>query len=275
VHGSPPGSPKGVARRPSEKGALLALRRAREHAFTSTNPLHGKNLNGLPQHLHQSTHAAGSAQHASEEDRNYPLGVPRRMPPLDAPQLNRLLAKPGAIVEDWSAASLSELFLYAAVEGSRLSIAISRVGAAEQPLVYVNPGFETLTGYQNDDVLGRNCRFLQSDATDPASVAIVKNAVYTHTACRVQLYNTSADGRGFWNILSLHPVNMANSTAEDLSGHGAAHGHVHGVRRDKIKPALGEYVVGMQTEVSRSELGDILEGSARWSRRHGGMHAPL
>lgn len=83
------------------------------------------------------------------------------------------------------------LLLRACVEASGLSVTIARAGSAEQPLVWVNSGFEALTGYSAAEALGRNCRFLQSEATDPAAVSEIKAAILMHRGCRAQLYNVS------------------------------------------------------------------------------------
>jgi len=299
VAASRDGSPGDLPRRHSgvERGALGTLRRAREAAAEKLErsaldakmhvaanggsaPLPGQvspdsvgsSSNATLSHTGSAARLVSARLAAAEDGRANPMGIPRRMAPIDGMLLERRLrdgGKPdGHDPGIKPAEALQELLLRAAVEGSRISLCISRVGAAEQPLVYVNPGFEALTGYSSEDVLGRNCRFLQTDATDPGNVGQVKQAVAIHAACRVPLYNQSANGRGFWNLLSLHPVNLSSSTADDVSTHAAAHGHVHGVRKDKTKPGLGEYVIGVQTEVSRSELSDIISEASRWRARY-------
>lgn len=74
------------------------------------------------------------------------------------------------------------------------------------PIVYANAGFARLTGYTVDEVLGRNCRFLQGEGTDPAAVARISRALAGAEPCRLVLRNFRKDGTPFWNELALSPV---------------------------------------------------------------------
>jgi PAS domain S-box-containing protein len=76
----------------------------------------------------------------------------------------------------------------------------------DNPSVYVSPGFERMTGYRIEEVLGRNCRFLQGKDTDPATVARLRTAVRDSKPCVVELLNYRKDGTPFWNELSISPV---------------------------------------------------------------------
>jgi PAS domain S-box-containing protein len=91
-----------------------------------------------------------------------------------------------------------------AAVGSGVTIVDLRL--PDQPLVYVNPAFERLSGFPADAVLGRNCRFLQGPDTDPSAVARIRRAVGAGEACREVLLNQRADGRSWWNECSLTPV---------------------------------------------------------------------
>jgi PAS domain-containing protein len=61
------------------------------------------------------------------------------------------------------------------------------------------PGFTELTGYQPSEILGRNCRFLQGEGTDPAAVAKLGAAVREHRTATVRLLNYKKDGTSFMN----------------------------------------------------------------------------
>jgi len=64
---------------------------------------------------------------------------------------------------------LSELGLMRRVFESVVNgVTIADATAEDLPLVYVNPAFEKMTGYSSDEVLGRNCRFLQQGKTRPS-----------------------------------------------------------------------------------------------------------
>lgn len=69
----------------------------------------------------------------------------------------------------------------------------------DNPIVFATPGFYKLTGYTPDQVLGRNCRFLQGPGTDPKAVDIIRKAIATGSDCTVCILNYKADGTPFWN----------------------------------------------------------------------------
>ncbi|GMH66105.1 hypothetical protein TL16_g04359, partial [Triparma laevis f. inornata] len=69
----------------------------------------------------------------------------------------------------------------------------------DNPIVFASEGFYSLTGYTPQQVLGRNCRFLQGPGTDPAAVDVVRRAIENGTDATVCLLNYRADGTPFWN----------------------------------------------------------------------------
>jgi diguanylate cyclase (GGDEF)-like protein/PAS domain S-box-containing protein len=76
-----------------------------------------------------------------------------------------------------------------------------------QPLVYVNEAFERLAGLPSQDVLGRNCRFLQGPDTDPAAVARIRAAIERGEECRETVLNfRGPDRTPWWNEIHLAPV---------------------------------------------------------------------
>ena len=93
-----------------------------------------------------------------------------------------------------------------AVTASTNSIVISDPNLPDDPLVYVNPAFERTTGYASEDVLGRNCRFLQGEDRDQPAIGRLRAAVHEGLHCTVVLRNYRKDGTLFWNELSVYPV---------------------------------------------------------------------
>ncbi|RZL83598.1 MAG: PAS domain S-box protein [Sphingomonas sp.] len=85
-------------------------------------------------------------------------------------------------------------------------MAISDPCLPDNPVVYVNAAFEALTGYARDEVLGRNCRFLQGPLTDGVEVARLRDAIGKRTKVSVDLLNYRKDGAPFWNRLLITPV---------------------------------------------------------------------
>ena len=99
-------------------------------------------------------------------------------------------------------ARLKELGLSAADEG----ITIADLRQPDNPVVYANQGFVRLTGYSVEETLGRNCRFLQGDDTDPETIGRLRGAIERGEACSVDILNYRKDGTPFWNRLSITPV---------------------------------------------------------------------
>ena len=96
--------------------------------------------------------------------------------------------------------------LYRAVAASSNGITISDTNLPDEPLIYVNRSFELMTGYSSEEVLGRNCRFLQgTDGNQPALLE-VRAALQEGRDCQVLLRNYRKDGTLFWNELRLSPV---------------------------------------------------------------------
>ena len=93
-----------------------------------------------------------------------------------------------------------------AVTASTNSIVISDPNLPDDPLVYVNPAFESTTGYASREVLGRNCRFLQGEDRDQPVLGKLRTAVHEGLQCTVVLRNYRKDGTLFWNELSVYPV---------------------------------------------------------------------
>ncbi len=93
-----------------------------------------------------------------------------------------------------------------AVSASPHGILITDPNRPDDPIVYVNPAFEKLTGYAAEEVLGRNCRFLQGDDRDQAALSEVRAALREGRECRVVLRNYKKDGTLFYNELSISPA---------------------------------------------------------------------
>ncbi|MFO1117938.1 MAG: PAS domain-containing protein [Beijerinckiaceae bacterium] len=76
----------------------------------------------------------------------------------------------------------------------------------DNPIVFANEAFQDLTGYSREEVIGRNCRFLQGPETDPAVVARLRDAIHEGRDVAVDLLNYRKDGSTFWNALYMSPV---------------------------------------------------------------------
>ncbi|TNM69427.1 PAS domain-containing protein [Streptomyces sp. NP160] len=142
------------------------------------------------------------------------------------------------------------------------AVCVADVRAPDSPIVYVNPAFTRTTGFSEEDVLGRNCRFLHDGLLDPsadaelealgtssaevaAAVQRIRDLLAEGGAGEVVLVNRRADGQLFVNELSLSPV---------LGADGAPV-HYVAVQRDTTPYAV--------VRRARAALADELDQTAR------------
>jgi len=98
----------------------------------------------------------------------------------------------------------------AAVRATRMPMVIANPREADNPIVFANDAFCRLTGYAREEILGRNCRFLQGPESDPATVDRIPAAIKAREPIEVDIRNHAKDGRPFWNRLLIAPVYDAN-----------------------------------------------------------------
>lgn len=94
----------------------------------------------------------------------------------------------------------------AAVRTTRMPMLVTDPNQPDNPIVFLNDAFTRLTGYTREDVMGRNCRFLQGPATSSEDVTRVRNSVARREAIEIDLLNYRKDGTTFWNRLLISPV---------------------------------------------------------------------
>lgn len=95
---------------------------------------------------------------------------------------------------------------FAAIELTRMPIVLSDPRRSDNPLVFANQAFLAMTGYAADEIIGRNCRFLQGVGTDMAVVAEVRAAIAERRDFATEILNYRKDGYAFWNALFVSPV---------------------------------------------------------------------
>lgn len=120
----------------------------------------------------------------------------------------------------------------------------------DQPIEYVNPAFEQITGYSLEELKGKNCRILQGPDTSAESVQQISEAIQNKSEIKIILKNYRKDGHWFWNKLNLGPVFDENhkcthfiAIQQDVSQHVAqqeliayqeSHDHLTGFINNKL-----------------------------------------
>ncbi|XP_078180915.1 phototropin 1 [Carex rostrata] len=76
----------------------------------------------------------------------------------------------------------------------------------DNPIIFASDSFLELTEYSREEILGRNCRFLQGPETNPDTVKKIRDAIDNQRDVTVQLINYTKSGKKFWNLFHLQPM---------------------------------------------------------------------
>lgn len=101
---------------------------------------------------------------------------------------------------------------------SQQNFVLSDPSLPDNPIVYASSGFCKLTGYKRQEVLGRNCRFLQGPGTDQAAVDIIRKGVAEGRDISVCLLNYKANGTAFWNQFFVAALRDADGSIVNFVG---------------------------------------------------------
>lgn len=125
------------------------------------------------------------------------------------------------------------------LDPSTQALTLADVRRPGAPLVYVNSGFEKMTGYTRMDAVGKNCRFLQGPETSAEAVTEMRSAIVANRPLIIDVLNYRKDGSAFWNRLSLTPVKGLDGQAthyigiqSDISRMRVLHDRLHEIALD-------------------------------------------
>lgn len=93
-----------------------------------------------------------------------------------------------------------------AIESIDVGVTIANPNLPDTPLIYANPAFLEKTGYSADEVIGRNCRFLQGESRDQNARETIRNAIQEHKSTQGELLNFTKSGEPFYNLLTISPI---------------------------------------------------------------------
>ena len=92
------------------------------------------------------------------------------------------------------------------ISRSKVAAVISDPHLPDNPIIACNDAFTELTGYNADEVIGRNCRFLRGDLTEPEAVAALRVAIEAREPVMVELFNYRKDNSVFRNAVMIAPL---------------------------------------------------------------------
>lgn len=127
-----------------------------------------------------------------------------------------------------------------AMAQTRMAVCLADPNQPDYPIVFVNRAFRELTGYDEQDVMGRNCRLLQGPETDRAQVARLRDAILAEDVIVVELLNYRKDGTPFWNALHIGPIYHADGRLRYIFGSQWDVTEVHAARADEAHARMME-----------------------------------
>ena len=92
------------------------------------------------------------------------------------------------------------------IENTSVPFIVSNPRIHDNPIIMCNKAFVELTGYNKQEILGRNCRFLSGKDTNPQHTQLIVNAVRNHEPVLVEILNYKKDGTSFQNALMIAPI---------------------------------------------------------------------
>jgi PAS domain S-box-containing protein len=122
------------------------------------------------------------------------------LPPIVASQTNH----PTSVLEK------QDFSLIQAIQAAQRSFVITDPSLPDNPIIFASKGFLDLCGYKLEEVLGRNCRFLQGPNTDPKQVETLRNGITAGVDTSVCMLNYRADGSEFYNQIFVAALRNAN-----------------------------------------------------------------
>lgn len=104
------------------------------------------------------------------------------------------------------------------IDHMRSGVCVSDPNLPDNPIIFVNKAFEKMTGYKAEEVIGKNCRFLQGEKTNQPALDVLRKAIKEKKPCHVVLENFRKDGSAFINQLDISVVYNEQGLATHFVG---------------------------------------------------------
>jgi PAS domain S-box-containing protein len=108
--------------------------------------------------------------------------------------------------------------LTSVLNANKSGIVITDHQAEDEPIIYCNDAFLMMTGFSKNEVIGKNCRFLQGTDLKSISRTRIKMALQNESTCNLRIINYKKDGSAFVNDLYIAPISDANGTVTHYIG---------------------------------------------------------
>jgi len=150
---------------------------------------------------------------------------------------------------------------------SPLAMVLSNPRVPDNPLEVVNPVFCALTGYAESDIVGRNCRFLTGEGTDPAATERLRTAIGAKQPVLVDILNYRADGSAFRNGIMIAPIFGEDGKLAWFLGSQVDLGPAHAEALAERRSGAAQRVEGLpprQREVLQGMARGLLNKQIAW-----------
>ena len=141
---------------------------------------------------------------------------------------------------------------------SPLAMVLSNPRRPDNPLEIVNRAFCNLTGYPEDEIVGRNCRFLCGEATDPAASERLREGIRERRPVLTDILNYRRDGTTFRNGVMITPIFDADGELRWFLGSQVDLGPTQGQALSRRRSDAAERVAGLP-----SRQRQVLQAMAR------------
>jgi len=137
----------------------------------------------------------------------------------------------------------------------------------DNPLEVVNPVFCALTGYAEDEIIGRNCRFLTGEATDRAATDQIRDGIGARQPVLVDILNYRSDGSAFRNGVMIAPIFGADGDLAWFLGSQVDLGPAHTLAFAERRTGAADRVGGLpprQRQVLQAMARGLLNKQIAW-----------